>query len=460
MVLFGGFYEQKRDMHWFNDTYIFSFQEERWHAVTHKPLSHVPRVRSGHQLVLHAAEDCLYLYGGFSKEKQAVQDASRKEACVHDDVWRLSLRPVLGLDAGGDDETVDGDTSSSKKKRAVAVGGGAAFDASKASWSKVSKKGAKPSARSGAVVTVYKSSKAILFGGVYDVDLGHGLKSAFHNDLYTFDMLSSRWYELEPNGRARAAPTNVFTLDSVELTEPKGASAVKVADDLSNTTDLDPEDGAKEGVPASVLVRLEAASVENAELSLKITEAGAIGRHFKRYYSTQPCPRINPSIFLKGNKFYVYGGVTELDEVEVTLDDCWKFDLNKRDRWVQVLEGTMSNFVWKGQLDNATEGTCSDDEGEQEALAGAGAGDSDSDVDVGTRDEKGADGPTPGPALPRVGETLRDFYNRTADYWMDLSANSAPQILEGASEKELKARGKQIKRAAFSLAEEVFISNT
>lgn len=36
---------------------------------------------------------------------------------------------------------------------------------------------------------------------------------------------------------------------------------------------------------------------------------------------------------------FVYGGVTELDEVEVTLDDCWSLDLNKRDVWRNVLPG-------------------------------------------------------------------------------------------------------------------------
>lgn len=33
---------------------------------------------------------------------------------------------------------------------------------------------------------------------------------------------------------------------------------------------------------------------------------------------------------------YIYGGVTELGDIEVTLDDCWSLDLNKRDTWKKV----------------------------------------------------------------------------------------------------------------------------
>ena len=33
---------------------------------------------------------------------------------------------------------------------------------------------------------------------------------------------------------------------------------------------------------------------------------------------------------------FIYGGVTELGDIEVTLDDCWSLDLNKRDNWKKV----------------------------------------------------------------------------------------------------------------------------
>ena len=51
----------------------------------------------------------------------------------------------------------------------------------------------------------------------------------------------------------------------------------------------------------------------------------------------------------------MYGGLTELGVVEVTLDDCWSIDLSRRDRWRCVLPGTMHTLVWRGENDDGTE---------------------------------------------------------------------------------------------------------
>jgi hypothetical protein len=100
---------------------------------------------------MHAAEDAVYIYGGYSKEKVT---GSYKEGKVHEDVWVLMLKPALGS-AG-----------------AAAGGGGGgggkgSLDPSKATWQKVSRKGDFPSSRCGSAIAMYKS-KALLFGGVHD----------------------------------------------------------------------------------------------------------------------------------------------------------------------------------------------------------------------------------------------------------------------------------------------------
>lgn len=50
----------------------------------------------------------------------------------------------------------------------------------------------------------------------------------------------------------------------------------------------------------------------------------------------------------------MYGGVTEVGDVEVTLDDCWSIDLSKRDQWRRVLQGVMHTLVWRGEDADAT----------------------------------------------------------------------------------------------------------
>jgi hypothetical protein len=114
--------------------------------------------------------------------------------------------------------------------------------------------------------------------------------------------------------------------------------------------------------PAAVAVAVAASSssskaaataaIAAASMSMGIFE----GRH-------DPHPRIHPCLLMKGNTLYVYGGITELGDVEVSLDDCWALDLNRRDTWKQVLPGTMSQTLsrWKGEvLDDETDGTRSD----------------------------------------------------------------------------------------------------
>jgi N-acetylneuraminic acid mutarotase len=464
MVLFGGFYEQKRDMNWYNDTYIYSFQEEKWNQVHYKPLAHTPRVRSGHQMVVYTVDDCIYMYGGFSKEKMALQDATRKEAHIHDDMWMLDLKPVLGLNKEKDKKD--------KAKDNI-------FDADKAIWSKLSKKGINPSIRCGSVMTNYKINKILLFGGVYDEDSGHGLKSVFHSDLFSFDMSTRRWFNLAINSSSssssRSTKVSAEKVSSTSKDEEDDEEEEDDDDISSNNNNNENNDNDNTAISLStVLTKLAETSLEIN--SMNLSEIGSVGKYFNKHYSTTPCPRINPATFIKGNKLYIYGGVTELEDVEVTLDDCWYIDINKKnkDGWMKVLDGTMDTFVWKGILDNATEGTLSDDEGEDE-------GDIDGDVTMGRRrdmfdenddnddngnnktgekEENVAIAEKVPSTEPTEGEALRDFYNRTSDHWLALAEEKADPISDDATDKEKTKWKKAIKTNAFSLAEVHFNDST
>lgn len=65
---------------------------------------------------------------------------------------------------------------------------------------------------------------------------------------------------------------------------------------------------------------------------------------------SEPTSRINPCLLMRGCSLYVYGGITEIGDIEVTLDDCWSLDLNKRDSWKRVLPGRMHQLVWKCEV--------------------------------------------------------------------------------------------------------------
>lgn len=43
-----------------------------------------------------------------------------------------------------------------------------------------------------------------------------------------------------------------------------------------------------------------------------------------------PLPRLNTCLAMKGNELLIYGGLVELGNKELTLDDCWTINLNTR----------------------------------------------------------------------------------------------------------------------------------
>lgn len=152
IVLFGGFYEAMRDQRWFNDCYVYSFQDQRWSQIPQRPNMQLPKPRSGVCMCVNASEDTVYVYGGFSKEKVT---GSLKEGKVHEDMWALSLRPALP--SGG--------------KASAGGRGCGGLDLTKAVWQKIKRKGDFPSTRCGSSMTLYRN-KALLFGGVCDEEGG------------------------------------------------------------------------------------------------------------------------------------------------------------------------------------------------------------------------------------------------------------------------------------------------
>ncbi|CAM9106705.1 unnamed protein product, partial [Ectocarpus fasciculatus] len=421
IVLFGGFYEALREVRWYNDLYIFSFQEERWTNVTYRPHSQTPKARSGFLMSVHALDDVLYVHGGYSREKRTAtgpsgQKKKATEGVVHQDTWMMNLRPALSAGAGA------------AKGR---------LDASRLTWQKVSKKGTAPPPRCGAVIVPFKN-KGIVFGGVMDQEgLGHSMVSTFYNDIYAFDFDRRRWYQLglkskkvpgAAKKKKKHAKRSAEEAEEAAASTDDGGSGSEEEDDEEdkmNNGDFfgyidetgavvymdlnapDPDEpadakgeeekatvfqfvemadglpapaehkGEEEAPPAAKESKGEEAFLEQAEPVAKSTWASDGGEHpppaltaasgaqgLARYFSSLRCPapRINPCLCVRGSTLYVYGGVTELGDIEVTLDDCWTLDLNKRDSWKCVLPGTMQNLTWRGEADDSTSARNSDED--------------------------------------------------------------------------------------------------
>jgi len=194
---------------------MYSFQENRWSLVSAKAYAPAPRPRSGFQMCLHPTDDLLYIYGGYSKEKQIAANptssvGNKKEAKIHDDMWCVNLKQMLAsenqgsVSKGGAAEPIMSSAellrNKGNKQHGSSSNGGSSSSSSRvrytANWQKITKKGQFPSARSGASMYTYKN-KGLVFGGVFDEEgTGHALTSTFFADMYAFDMERKRWYQL------------------------------------------------------------------------------------------------------------------------------------------------------------------------------------------------------------------------------------------------------------------------
>ena len=483
LVVFGGFYEALKEMRWFNDLYIFSFQEMRWSLLSTKSGYSVPKPRSGCQLAIHANEDVLYLYGGYSKERNPTQ---KNEGIIHDDMWFINLKSLAG--------------------QSVSKG----LDMSHLQWSRINKKGQAPSRRCGASMITYKN-KALIFGGVLDEEgKNHSITSTFYNDIFAFDMDRKRWFQLGLKQKKSGEKTRrrARKSDKVDVNVEKSTNSgdfIKNDDDDDNNDDDDGDDDDDDcdGDDAEQFVFLDdngdavyipydksqddeltletinaatvieqttifKAEINNSDINIcklslntnqkmgssplistRETEGQVdttLHRHFA--HSSKPCPRINACIMIRGSTLYVYGGVTELGDIEITCDDCWSLNLGKLDNWTKILPGTMHLLTWKGEDLDGTEGTRSDDEDDDDHdNEDESDDDSDgSDVDVKETSNSNINlSLSDANRIPLPGESLKDFYSRTSEFWCE-------EILkEGSSLNE-----KQVKNESFKLAKQIY----
>lgn len=174
-------------------------------------------------------------------------------------------------------------------------------------------------------------------------------------------------------------------------------------------------------------------------------------------------------------------GVLEVGDREVTLDDCWSIDINKREKWTCIWPGQMHRQVWKG-IDSDNDSYISSDQGAEESDENEETGefepineeDEESDearklakkeakraakkaAKAGIRQEisdlKDKLGTDNEQRTPLMGESVADFYARTTDYWNMAAAKTVGQ--EAADRGEAMS-SKELKGVAFQMAKDRF----
>lgn len=60
----------------------------------------------------------------------------------------------------------------------------------------------------------------------------------------------------------------------------------------------------------------------------------------------EPCPRSNAMLAVKHGRLYLYGGMFEAGDRQVTLSDLYCLDLHKMDEWTALVEADPGELHW------------------------------------------------------------------------------------------------------------------
>lgn len=60
----------------------------------------------------------------------------------------------------------------------------------------------------------------------------------------------------------------------------------------------------------------------------------------------EPCPRSNAMLAVKHGRLYLYGGMFEAGDRQVTLSDLYCLDLHKMEEWTALVEADPGELHW------------------------------------------------------------------------------------------------------------------
>ncbi|XP_024518723.1 kelch domain-containing protein 4 [Selaginella moellendorffii] len=439
LFIFGGEFtspNQER-FHHYKDLWRLDLNTNVWEQLQ---LKGSPGARSGHRLVLYKHK--LILFGGFYDTLREVRYFNDLYVLDLDDYKWQEIKPKLGaawpsarsgfqfavyLDEiflyGGYFKEPAPDKDQSDK--GVVLADMWTLDPRNWEWDKVKKSGMAPGPRAGFSMCVHKK-RAILFGGVVDTDdKGDSLHSVFMNEMYAFQMDNRRWYPLE-------------------LRKPKSLkNKKKVVNPNVDNTSVEGE-----GVES----QMEATTLEDEPTT--------------EFQVVKPCGRIHAGMVVGKDTLFLYGGMKEVGEKEVTLDDLFSLDLNKLDAWKCIIEETQSEWIevsdeeGESDDDNSDAGSISNGTDDEEDDGEVDAAESSQRVEEAAAILRGEGkrltrkarklkidqmrselGLADSQRTPLPGETLRDFFSRTIMYW------------QMAAYDHTQHTGKELRKDGFDLAE-------
>ncbi|XP_032925297.1 kelch domain-containing protein 4 isoform X1 [Catharus ustulatus] len=369
LIVFGGFHESARDFIYYNDVYTFNLDTFTWSKLA--PAGMGPAPRSGCQMT-PTPEGNIIIYGGYSKQR-IKKDVDK--GTLHTDMFLLKAE-------------------------------GAGKEEDRWSWSRLSPSGVKPPPRSGFSVAAAPNNRCLLFGGVQDEEEEESIQGDFFNDIYFYDIGKNRWFPAQLKGprseqrrrrRGRQAEAEAAGQEELQLPPPQGP--------LEIVKEVVAEDGTvmtiKQVIPGAAGDKDSSGSEEEDEEE----EGGALGQ------PVEPCPRCSAMVAVKHGVLYVYGGMFEVGDRQVTLSDLHCIDLHRMEQWKVLLDMDPKTQEW---LEESESGEEEDDDDVEGAEGG------EEEEESSEEESEDEEGEQQHPAV-QPGEPQPQYQARTEQYWLRLA---------------------------------------
>ncbi|XP_040838192.1 kelch domain-containing protein 4 isoform X2 [Ochotona curzoniae] len=305
LLLFGGFHESARDYIYYNDVYAFNRDSFTWSKLC--PSGTGPTPRSGCQMSV-TPQGGIVIYGGYSKQR-VKKDVDK--GTQHSDMFLL--RPEDGNEG-------------------------------KWLWSRIHPSGVKPSPRSGFSVAVAPNQQTLLFGGVCDEEEEERLEGDFFNDLHFYDANKNRWFvgQLKGPKSDRRRPRR-GRKEALEGACEPAHGGTSTPQPLEVVRELVAEDGTVVTIKQTLPAPAPAAQPQEED---EDSAGGAGGPE------VGPSPRSHAMLAVKHGILYLYGGMFEAGDRQVTLGDLYCLDLHRMEEWKVLVALDPDTQEWLEETDS------------------------------------------------------------------------------------------------------------